>query len=136
MRKNTCLVLQEPLLATQPAAVSHKLTPRADDTMTGDDDPDRIPAVRKADRATGTGAADAPGQFPVADPFAGAQRSEPRPDDLLKVRPLEPDRHIELPQLSLEIRQQLTFNLAEGARVSFPRRFDGFSIVGLLLHVK
>src|SRR3954469_18830272 len=135
MSDETCLVLQEPLLAAQPAAVARERTPRADDTVTGDDDPDGIPGVREAHRAAGTRAPDATSQFPVADPLAEAQRPERRPDDLLKVGPLERDRQIEQPELSLEVRQQLTHNLSEGARVSLPRRFDGPAVAGLL-HVQ
>src|SRR3954447_21950770 len=107
------LVLQEPLLAAQAAAVSPERAPRADDAVTGDDEPDGIPAVRVAHRTTGARAPDATGELAIADPLAEAQGPEGRQDALLEFGPREGQRQIELGALSLEIRQQLLHALPE-----------------------
>src|SRR3954453_20654704 len=95
------LVLQEPLLATQPAAVTPERAPRADDAVAGDDEPDRIPAVRVAHRAAGARAPHAAGELPIAHLPAEPQRPERRPDDLLKFGPPERHRQVEVRALSL-----------------------------------
>src|SRR4051794_10997128 len=108
MSHETCLVLEEPLLAAQPAGVSRECPPRTDDPVAGDDDTDGVPGVCVADGAAGARATDATGQFAVADLLAEAQRPERGPDGLLEVGPARRDRQVESRAFSGEVRLQLT----------------------------
>ena len=57
-REEGALVCKEPALAGEPAAVSREPPVGADDAMAGDDDRDRVRAVRARDRADGRRPAD------------------------------------------------------------------------------
>lgn len=78
------LVGEEPALAVDAAAVAGEGAVGADDAMAGDDDADRIRAIREADGADGFGAADALGELAVGDGRAAGDLAEGEPDFALE----------------------------------------------------
>src|SRR5437660_5640870 len=77
-------MLQEPLLAAEPAAIAGQAAVRADDAVAGHDDADRVLAVGQADCAHRLGLADAAGQFGVADRAAALDARQRPPHAFLE----------------------------------------------------
>src|SRR5690349_21493231 len=101
------LVLEQPALARQAAAVAGQRAVRADHAMARHDDADRVAAVRQADGARTVRAADALGQLAVALGRAIRNVEQRAPHALLEFGADRVERDREAAQLAGEVRAQL-----------------------------
>ena len=77
-------MVQQILFTPQPTAVSDKLAPFTDDSVTGDDDRNPVVTVGPGDGPDGSRPADEFGLLPVRAGRAAGNLSQYRPDLLLK----------------------------------------------------
>src|SRR5262249_31584707 len=84
--KSRALVLEQPSLALDPAAIARERAIGADDAMAWDHEADRIGAVGVADRAHRPRTAEFCGERAVAQRRARRDAGEPRPDSALERR--------------------------------------------------
>src|SRR4029453_5737637 len=77
---------QEPPLTLETTPISGERSVRADDAMTGNDDRDRVRAVREPDGTHGFGIAQAPRELTVTEGLAGRNCAERRPHAALEFR--------------------------------------------------
>src|SRR5579872_5184072 len=82
----SALVVEQPALARQAAAIAGQGAVRADHPMAGHDDGDRIGAVGEADRAARVGAPQLRREFAIGRRRAGWSGSQCRPYAALEKR--------------------------------------------------
>ena len=78
------LMLEQPSLAVEAAAVAAQAAVGADDAVAGDDDRDRVLAVGPADGPARARLTDAPGQLGVGDRAAVRNSAQLMPDPALE----------------------------------------------------
>src|SRR5437016_7854579 len=79
------LVIQQPALSLQSAAVADQRARGADHAVAGDENRDVISAIGGADGAAGAGPADGPGLLAIASGFAEPNRAKIFPDAKLEI---------------------------------------------------
>src|SRR5688500_18605188 len=93
--ERAALVLEQPALARQAAAVTAELAVRVDDAMARNDDRELVRTVRGADGAHGSRAADGARELRIAPRLAGRDRQQRVPDGVLKRRARARERRLE-----------------------------------------
>src|SRR4051794_24471084 len=91
-RRVTRLVLEQPALALEAAAIIGEVPVDADEAVAGHDDRQRIGAVGGADGASRLRSAKPLGESPVAEGPAGSDPAKSSPDLLLERCAVQPDR--------------------------------------------
>src|SRR5579862_7299476 len=84
LESHLLLVVKQPAFTLDASAITGKRSVGTDDAMAGHHHADRVGAVGKADRTDGSGAADAPREFPVRDRRATGNLTKCPPDLLLE----------------------------------------------------
>src|SRR5919197_6381871 len=106
-RNERALVLEQPALARDAAAEARQLTARSHHAMTGYDDGDRVPAVRRAHGPARPRVAEAPRQGPVGGGRAVGDLSQQVPHTPLEHRARWRERQVEPGARAVEILAQL-----------------------------
>src|SRR5262245_13537866 len=133
LRQSLSFEFKQEFLALDAAAIAGQLAVRPDHTVTGNDDRDRVAAVRRADRARGSRIADPPRQFAVTDRRTVGNLLQFGPDALLKRRAADRKAQIELGQFAREVCPQLISSLPEQSVVT-PPIADRLRPAFMLLH--
>ncbi len=109
------LVIQQPFLERQSAAVADQRPTRADHPVAGDDDGDRVAAIGGADGPRGTRPADPPGLLRIADGRAEGDGQERVPGKSLEGCAGHAERQVERRSLAGEVCAQLLDRARNGA---------------------
>ena len=88
--------------------------------MAGNDDRNRIAPIGRAHRATGVRLADVPRHFAVTHGLAERNLLQFLPDQLLKSRAGQMQRHVEFCQFAVEIGRKLALGFGKRLRVVIP----------------
>src|SRR5262245_46795792 len=120
LRQSLSFEFKQEFLALDAAAVAGQLAVRPDHAVAGNDDRDRVAAIRRADSARGFRIADPPRQLAITDRRAVGNLSQFGPDTLLKRRAAGCKGQIELGQFAREVCSQLISGFPEEAVVAPP----------------
>src|SRR6478752_6968755 len=107
------LVLEQPLLALEPAAVARERAAFADHAVTGHDNADRILAVGESHRTRGLGVANAARQLAIALGNPERDLGQRFPHRVLKRTALAGDLDLEALQLAGEVSLQLRAHVSK-----------------------
>src|SRR6185312_7825667 len=115
-RAHPPLVIEQPALSLEPAAVADETSRGADQAVAGDDDREGVAAVRQPRRTGGSRAADGGRQLAVGARLAIGDPEQRPPHDALELAPGEPQGQLECRALAGEVLLELASGLHERDR--------------------
>lgn len=116
--------MQQCQLAIKSSAESDEFSGASNDSMTRNDNRDRISSVRQSHSPGSRRISHRPGDFPVAGRLAVGDRAERPPDLFLEVRSFRCQWYIEFPEAAIKIRPELPDGILKLFFAEFPARLN------------